>query len=190
MKNLLVLVALMGLGSLTAQAKNKKEIKLTTITEELVVNVSPEEAWEVINSFGNVGDYHSGIESSKPLNGSDIEGSVGCERQCFIKGKKDILVDERIIEYVDGSHYKYWAESEDFPAKAFYNTFGVKQNKMGQTVIYVITEYRLKPGIMTGLAKGNLRRGDQEALLYYKHYMETGEKNADPEKIKQRYTTS
>lgn len=189
MKNLILAAVVWGLGSLTANAQ-KKEVKLTTIMEEMVVNVSPAKAWEVINSYGDVGDYHSGVASSKPLKGSEVEGSMGCARQCFIEGKKDITIDETIIEYVAGSHYKYWAESEDFPAKAFYNTFGVKQNDAGQTVIYVITEYRLKPGFMTKMARGNLRKGDVDALLFYKHYMETGEKNGDPDKIRSMYTQS
>ena len=168
----------------------QKEIKLATISEELVVNVTPEKAWKVLNSFGDVGSYHSGIISSKPLNGSEIEGSLGCERQCtLVNGKKELIIDEKIIEFEEGSHYKYWAESEDFPAKAFYNTFGVKENNLGQTVIYVLTEYRMKPGFMTGLVKGKLRKGNKDALLFYKHYMETGEKKGDPSSIKNRYNT-
>lgn len=188
MKHIITLVAIVLTGyTSTAQ----KKLKLAEIHSELIVSVSPEKAWEVLNSYGDVGSYHSGVTSSKPINGSKIEGSFGCERQCLIEnGKKDILVDETIIEFVDDSHYKYSASSEQFPAKAFYNTFGVKQNDEGKAIIYLTTEYKLKPSFLTWMAKGKLRKGNEDALLFYKHYMETGEKNASPEAIKEKYKNS
>ena len=186
MKNLsLVFIALVS--SFYATTSLAKEEKLKSIYEELVVNVSIEEAWQVINSYGDVGSYHSGVTTSKPINGSQNEGAMGCERQCFIEGKKDITVDEKIIEFVDGSHYRYAAHSDDFPAKAFYNTFGVKQNEEGKTIIYVRTEYQLNNGLLTAMAKGQLRKGNVDALLFYKHYMETGEKNANADIIRNTY---
>ncbi|MFI1773332.1 SRPBCC family protein [Thalassobellus citreus] len=188
MKNLKHIITLAGIIFTVYTTSAQKKMKLATIHSEQIVNVSPEEAWKVINSYGNVGTYHSAIASSKPINGSNVEGSLGCERQCYIlNGKKEIFVDEKIIDFVNNSYYKYTASSEQFPAKAFFNTFGVKQNEEGKTVIYVTTEYKLKPWFLTWMAKGKLRKGNEDALLFYKHYMETGEKNADPKTIKKKY---
>ncbi len=190
MKNLKTILFVVLAGLLSIPVLAQKEIKLKTIHNELIVDVSVKKAWDVINSYGDVGSYHSSIASSKPINGSEVEGSMGCERQCYIQSnKKDIYVDETIIEFVDESHYKYVAVSEQFPAKAFYNTFGVKKNEQGKTVIFVTTEYRLKPGFMTGIAKGKLSKGNNDALLFYKHYMETGEKNGNPEEIREKYNS-
>lgn len=173
---MVLFVALLGLNSATAQ----DEMKLTTIQKEMVVDVTPEKAWEVINSYGDVGSFNSVINSSKSVHGSANEGSMDCERECTIEnGKKDLVVAEKIIKYVDGEYYKYTASSEDFPAKHFFNTFGVKVNSMGQTVIYVITEYQMNSGLMTKMAKGKLGKGNVDALLSYKYYMETGMKNGD-----------
>ena len=188
LKTIIILVAIILAGQITIA---QKEIKLTTIQSEQIVDVSQEKAWDVINSYGDVGSYHSQITSSKPINGSEIEGSLGCERQCFIEnGKNDITVDETIIEFVDNSHYKYSASSEQFPAKAFYNTFGVKLNDEGKTVIYVTTEYRMNSWIINGMAKGKLKKGNEDTLLFYKYYMETGEKNGDQEMIKKKYKST
>lgn len=190
---LLATLAIFGTWGTQAQAKGKseKEIKLTTLTSELIVNVTPEEAWKVINSYGDVGSYHSSIVSSKSLNGSPNTGAMNCERQCTIEnGKKDIIVDEKIIKFVPGKYYTYEAHSEQFPAKAFFNTFGVKVNAQNQTVIYVKTEYRLKPGFLTTLTKGKFSKGNDKALLAYKHYMETGEKNTPPDAIEAKYNKS
>lgn len=179
------LFLMVGTFSLNAQ----KQIKLIEISEELVVNVSPERAWEVINSYGDVGSYHSGITSSISLNGSENEGSLGCERQCTIEnGKNDVVVDEKIIEYVEGSHYKYVVTRvENFPSKKFFNTFGVKTNDVGQTLIYVQTEYKMNNWFLDIMAKGNLKKGNKDALIFYKHYMETGEEKANPDTLRAKY---
>ncbi len=182
-----IITIVLGITSTLSMAQDN--IKLKTITDEVVVNVSPEKAWQILNSYGDVGSYHSSIEKSVLLNNSTNEGYMGCERQCTIEnGKKDIVVDEKIVEYVEGQYYKYdVTKSENFPIQKFYNTFGVKTNDKGQTVIYVISEYRLDPGFMSGLAKGKLSKGSHQALIAYKHYMETGEKNVDPKILKKMY---
>lgn len=191
MKNInrFITMAIFLLSGYFASAQD--EIKLTTIHSEQVVDVSKERAWEVLNSYGDVGSYHTQITSSKPINGSEIKGSLGCERQCFIEnGKKDIYVDETIIEFTDQSSYKYSASSEQFPAKAFYNTFGVKENEEGKTVIFVTTEFRMNSWFINWMAKGKFRKGNEDTLLFYKHYMETGIKNGDAKTIKKKYKNS
>ena len=184
----LTLAALLIAGtSLISIAQN--EAKLKILNDEVVVDVTPEEAWAVIDSYGDVGSYHSGISSSKSLEGSMTEGSMGCSRQCTIEnGKKDVVVDEKIVEYVDGKYYRYEVTRfENFPAEVFFNTFGVKVNGEGKTVIYVRSEYRMNSGLMTTMAKGKLSKGNHAALIAYKHYMETGEENVDPKILKKKY---
>lgn len=167
----------------------KEEIKLKQITYEVIVNVTPEKAWEVLKSYGNVGSYHSSIQSSKSIGHSKNEASMGCERQCTIdNGKKDIVVKERIVEIKEGQYYKYDVyEWSNFPLKKLYNTFGVKKNEEGKTVIYQTTDYRLKPGFLTGLMGGKLKKGNRDALIAYKHYMETDEKNVNMDELKKKY---
>ena len=58
---------------------------------------------------------------------------------------------------------------QTYPADKFYNTFGVKSNDDGQTVIYVYTEYRLKPAFLSGVMKGKLTRGNRDAIIVNKH---------------------
>jgi hypothetical protein len=191
MKKIIVSMTVFVLGT-AGLSFGQKEIKLTSTGDEVIVNVTPEKAWEVINSYGDVGAYHSGIIHSKSINNSKNEGYLNCERQCTIEnGRKDIIVDEKIVEYVEGQYYKYdVTRTENFPVKKFYNTFGVKTNAENQTVIYVKSEFRLDPGFLTGFAKGKLRRGNHDVLIAYKHYMETGERNADPKELKKKYKDS
>lgn len=169
--------------------KTEKMIKLKTVEYEVVVNVTPQQAWDVLAKYGNIGSFHSGLLSSKPLNGSGNEAVLGCDRECIIpNGRKNILVREKIVEIIEGQYYTYDVyEWENFPLTKMINTFGVKNNTQGQTVIYQKTEFRLKPGFLTGIMKGKLRRGARESLIAYKHYMETGEEKADIKILKKKY---
>ena len=189
MKTIKLTVAALCVAMIPMTTFAQKEIKLTEITDEIVVDVSPEKAWMVLNSYGDVGSYHAGVASSFSLKGSSNEAEMGGERECTIEnGKKDIVVVEKIVEIVEGSHYKYEVtKSENFPIQKFYNTFGVKTNAMNQTVIFIKSQYRLDPGFLTGLAKGKLKKGNHQALISYKHYMETGEPNVDAKTLKRMY---
>lgn len=179
----------MQINQLFAQTKKDKQMKLTKVEYEMVVNVTPQKAWEVLADYGNVAGFHSQLESSRSLNGSSSKAELGCDRECVIPdGKKKIVVKEKIYEFVEGQYYTYDVyEWTNFPLNAMHNTFGVKTNSEGKTVIYQITNYRLKPGFLTGFMKGKIRSSARTSLLGYKHYMETGEKNADPKIIKAKY---
>ena len=71
-----------------------------------------------------------------------------------------------------------------------HNTFEVKVNSDGKTIIYQTTKYRLKPRFLTWLMKGKLRKVSRETLIAYKHYMETGEKNVNFKILKKKYKLS
>ena len=163
-------------------------MKLTEVYYEMPVDVSPQEAWAVINRYGDVGDINGVLKSSKAVNGSANEGSMGADRMCVIpNGKKDILVWEKIIDFKEGSHLTYDVyQWENFPLNKMHNTFGVKV-KGGQTYIYQRSKYRLKPGFLSGIMKGKLRGGAREALTGFKHFLETGEARVDPKVLKKQY---
>lgn len=185
----LMLLFLLGVQSNEVFAQEKEVKKLKRVGYEVVVEVSPEKAWEVLSSYGDAGSFHSQLESSKSLNGSPTKAALGCDRECIIPdGKKKILVREKIIKYVEGQYYTYNVyEWENFPINTFLVTFGVKTNEKGQTVIYQSNDYRLKPGFLSGIMKGKLKNGSRDGVLAYKHYMETGEKHADMKEIREKY---
>lgn len=187
-KFLLILI----MGAITnhsyGQIKSEK-MKLKTVEYEVIVNVTPEKAWEVFVNYGNVGNIHSGVQKSTSLNESGNEAVIGCERECILpNGKKTILVRERIVDISKGNYYKYEVyEWERFPLKKMFVTYGVKTNSKGETIIYQKNEFRLKPKLLTGLMKGKMRNGARESLIAYKHYMETGEENTDMTILKKKY---
>ncbi|WP_298535753.1 SRPBCC family protein [uncultured Algibacter sp.] len=161
------------------------------VNYEMPVDVTSEQAWSVLSSYGNVGSFHSSLKSSKSIKGSDNEAELGCYRECIIpNGKKDILVREKITEFSEGQYYTYDVyEWENFPLKKMSITYGVKKNSNGETIIYQNSEYRLKPRFLTWPMKGKMRSGARESLMAYKHYMETGEKKINLEVLKKNYKT-
>ncbi len=187
---LFTLLLILTFSSQISARNSEKEIRLKIIEYEMVVNVAPEKAWEILASYGDVGTYHAGLNSSSSINGSPNEAEMDCERICYIPRtkRKEIMVKEKIIAIKEGEYYTYDVyEWENFPIKKMHNTFGVKTNDKGETVIYQITNFRMKPGFLTGLMKGRLRKGAREALISYKHYMETGEKRVALKELKKTY---
>ncbi len=189
-----LIITIMTLVSVNAVAQEDIEkYGLTTITEQVEVNSSPEHAWKILASYGDVGSFLQAIESSKSLNGSQNQASLGCDRQCDIasSGKKKQIIKEKIVEIENGNFYRYevydWV---NLPIKKMFITFGVKQSTNGNTVIYQKSDYKLKNGLMTAMSKGKFRSNMRLTLLGYKHYMETGERNVDAKTLKKRYKNS
>jgi len=167
------------------ELKEVDGIKLTEINYQVKVDETPEQVWAVLAQYGNVASFHTGIAESSQIEGSNNEVSMGSERSCTIyDGKRKIDIKERVTEIEHGKYYRYevydWV---NFPLKKMFNGFGVKQDENGNTILYQVQNYRLKPGFLTGIMKGKLKKGARETLIFYKHFMETGEKNVDKEKI-------
>lgn len=187
----LLLLLLMGVqtNQLYGQTKQNNQMKLKTVQYEMVVNVTPQQAWEVLADYGDVASFHPQLESSRSLNGSSSKAALGCDRECVIpNGKKKVVVKEKIYDFVEGQYYTYDVyEWKNFPLNAMHNTFGVKTNREGKTIIYQITDFRLKPAFLTGFMKGKIRSSARDSLLGYKHFMETGERNANIEVLRKKY---
>ena len=68
-----------------------------------------------------------------------------------------------------------------------YNSFGVKVNSEGKTVIYSTINYRLTNWFMEMMAKGKLKKSARDGILWYKDYMETGVKNRNLKELRKKY---
>ncbi len=167
------------------ELKKADGVKLTEVTYQLKVDATLEYVWAVIAQYGNIASFHSGVAESGKVGKSSNEVSMGCERSCTIyDGKRKIDIKERVTEIEKGKYYRYEVyEWVNFPLKKMFNGFGVKKDAEGNTILYQVQNYRLKPGFLTGMMKGKLKKGARETLIMYKHYIETGEKKADKEKI-------
>lgn len=164
-------------------------MKLTEINYEVPVAASSAQSWDVLARYCDVGEFISGVAASGPLNGSGNEACLGADRFCEIPdGKRMIHVSERIIHFEDGQSYTYEVHDwKNFPLAKMENTFSVRSDGPKRSVIMQRSRYRLRPGFLTGLAKGKLRKGMRETLLSYKHKIETGESNVDAKLLSKKH---
>jgi hypothetical protein len=92
------------------------------------------------------------------------------------------------VELHDGEYYTYEVtETVGFPIKRMFVTFGVYVNDAGETVVYNITDYKLKPGVMSGMMRSKMEASNQSSVLSYKHYVETGIGNVPADELVQMY---
>ena len=150
-------------------------VKLTTVTARLKIDATAEKVWEALAQFGNVSSFHAGVDRSVPKDGNPEQAGLGVERICDIKdGKRDVVLVERIIEYAEGSHYRYQVfEWENFPLKMMFFGFAIEKDQQGHSILALTINYRLKPGFITGLMKWKIRKMARSILMGYKNFIET-----------------
>ena len=164
-------------------------MKLSEIIYEVPVLAPPEKTWDVLVRFGDVGDFLSVVSTSHPLNGNGTRAILGAERYCELpNGSCTIYLSERITAFEDGKSYTYDVfDWKHFPLARMENRFEVRPNGQGNSVLQQRARFRLRPGFLTVLAKGKLRKGIRETLLAYKHKIETGESNTDVKRLSKKY---
>lgn len=162
--------------------------------QEIAINKTVQEVWaEVSGNFANGAEIAKSIISSKSL--SEINTGLGAERYLNIDfNGKSLEVKERIIDFkecdthCEFTYYVY--ESVGTPLKVdTYFTWVVRKGEKDQTYLGTYFIYRAKPNFLTGLVgkklakSGSLRTG----VLVYKHYLETGEKKVEANKLDELY---
>ena len=161
--------------------------KLARVHDEVVVDVTPEEAWAILADFGQVQDHIAAIVESDWVGepGLDADAARYCD---LVFGKREVHVKERIFELVDGESFTYdvydWT---NFPLKHMHVTFGVRVDEQGQTRLYNVVDYRLKPGMMTGMMRGRMHKSARSSVLAFKHALETGQGNLTADELLASY---
>lgn len=194
---------LLTAGTLQAQNLNptnggyegKKIINNKTfhvLYEEVIIDRSVDEVWnEVAGNFVNIADIVKSVNSSRSLNPAITTG-LGAERQCELEFQgKHILLKERIIDFKEcGDHREFTYdvyESVGIPLKS-YNTWVVRKGDDGKTYLGTVSIFRAKFALLTALIAKKLQKtGLREGILAYKHYLETGARKLDPEKLNELY---
>jgi len=192
------------LGSVTAQNLNDTNggfedrriidgKKFHVLYYEYEIDKTVDEVWnEVAGNYVNVGEIAKIINASHCESGDTTQG-LGAARYCSIDFVgKEVKIKERITEFEDCGEYRSFSyevyESEGFPAKV-YNTWIVRKADHGKTYLANIFIFRAKPALMTGMIGKKMTKLNalRNSVLTYKHYLETGEKKADPSVFTELY---
>ena len=153
---------------------------------EYEVDKTPDEVWaEVAGNFVNVGENHKSINESYCESGDITEGE-GAARFCSIDfNGKELRLKERITEVKEEGNRKEFTyevyDNQGFPAKV-YNTWVVRVGDDGKTYLGNTFILRGNMAFLSGMMMKKLAKlgGLRNAVLGYVHYLETGEKKADP----------
>ena len=165
-----------------------KGVKLTEVTTEVKIDATPKEVWDALSHFGDVSSFHGGVEKSVTRDGGSNKAEMGAERVCdILDGKREVVLVERIIEFEEGSHYRYEVfEWENFPLKMMFFGFAIEKDMEQNTILQLVINYRLKPGFMTNLMKWKIKKMEKEILIGYKNYIETGERKVPIGELKKK----
>lgn len=167
--------------------------KFRVMYYEYEVNKTPEEVWaEVSGNFVNIGKIAKSVDDSYCESGDTKQG-LGAARYCKINfAGKTVEIKERITDFKEGAKRKEYTydvyESKGFPAKVF-NTWVVRVGDDGKTYLGNTFIFRGKPALMGGMIERKMKKlkAVRNTVLNYKHYLETGEKKADPAKFDTLY---
>ena len=166
-----------------------KQMKLKNIYEEMPIDVTPEQMWQVLSVYGDVSVFHGGVEHSYKVEGSDNKAKIGGERVCNIvdMGLK-IQLKERIIDYQEGVGYQYEVyEWKNFPLRKMFFKFSMRKSFDGNTLLRLDIDYKAKPAILTSIMGWKMRILIHDVLLGYKHYAQTGEKKVPLPTLRKKY---
>lgn len=176
-----------------AKTKKINGKKFRVMYYEYEVSKTPDEVWvEVSGKFTEIGKIAKSVDESHCESGDTTQGK-GASRFCSINfAGKTVEISEKIIEFNEGVKRKEYTydvyKSKGFPAKV-YNTWIVRVGDDGKTYLGNTFVFRGKPAIMTGMIAHKMKKlkAVRNTVLNYKHYLETGEKKADPAKFDALY---
>jgi hypothetical protein len=163
--------------------------KINYLENSVVVKKSPHAVWEALSSFGDVSLINVTVDESVTLNGSKNQAALGAEREVLIPdGITNIINKERIVTLIDGVYYTYEVyETENFPTKRMWVTYGVRLDHKGRTVLFSKVFYELNNAFATTFLRRKVKRINMDSLLAYKNFIENGERQTDVKTLRKRY---
>jgi hypothetical protein len=163
-----------------------KGVDLVETRTKIKVHATEHQTWSVLSQYGNVSTFHAAVELSVAK--GDDRAYLGNQRTCIIMdGKREIMMVEKIIEFKEGAFYRYEVcKSKNFPIEIMLYAFSLEKGIHKNTTLSIIQNYKLNPAFLTHLLYGKIKEKQQEILMGYKNYIETGAKNVPITLLKQK----
>ncbi|MBW3695104.1 SRPBCC family protein [Vibrio sp. T187] len=137
----------------------------------IIVNVSAEKVWQVMEDFSSVEKFATTIKSSPIV--SDIQSGVGAKRRCTFQDGSSLV--EEITEYQPGQGFTMELSEHSLPLKSMVAEMRVTAIDEHRSEIYMSSDFVVKSGplgwvvghfIMRNVMKGVFKKV-MSGLAYY-----------------------
>ncbi len=167
-------------------------MSLTNVHCQMLINASAEDVWSVVCRYGDVAQFHGGVERTTSVNESPIKAQLGADRVCDIHDMgMHIILKEKIIEFKEGESYRYKVyETKNFPVKALFFEFSIQKHNENNTYLRLDIDYKGKPAFITPFLKPKMQKLTRDVLLGYKEHIETGSQNVPIKDLRKKYKSA
>ena len=167
-------------------------MNLTNVHYEMLMNAPAEKVWDVVRRYGDVAQFHAGVEKTTSVNDSPVEAQLGADRVCDIHDMgMHIVLKEKIIDYKEGKSYRYEVyETKNFPVQALFFEFSLRKHDEKSTYLRLDIDYKGKPAFITPFLKPKMQKLTRDVLLGYKEHIETGSQNVPIKELRKKYKSA
>jgi uncharacterized protein YndB with AHSA1/START domain len=173
--SLLLVVSGIFVQNVYSQSMSKKH---KTITIERILPFSADKVWDLIaTNFDKFDNYNPEIYSSDYTSNSSNAG-VGTTRKCTFdkKGKKFVLEEITHFDNNTKTHtYKLAKATVPMDTDNTQVIWKVEDLGKGKSKAVCQMKFRMKPAMMTGIAKGKLKKGIVNMMNALEHHLATAE---------------
>lgn len=155
-------------------SNNIQEQFMADIIKQETINASSAEVWAIWDRFGDIADWHPGLEKSALVKGSKPTG-LGARRKCDLIGGKNYIMEE-IVDYEAGHSMAVHIYDGNIPVKSALVTFRINPDGPNKTNVSAEVEFKMKMGLLGAaikpLAKKQLGNDIAKLLSANKGYAE------------------
>lgn len=150
---------------------------MANITVKRTVEATNDRVWKLLNDFGSIHRYHSGVQTSPITDGTPASG-VGSERVCNLYDGNHLT--ERVVESEAGKRLVIDVVDTSMPMKTASGSFDLRPAGEGKTEVTMTMDYVLKFGplgmIMDKLMlERSMTRALDALLAGLDQHLQTGE---------------
>jgi len=150
---------------------------MSTITDSIRINAPKEKVWEILADFGGILNYNPNL--SDAYSTSTANSGIGATRHCELLPMGSI--EERIVEWNDGSDYQIEIYEFNGPLPPLKNVFARLSVEAdgNQTIATMTMNYDMKLGLIGAtmnalMVKSQYEKGVAGILQGLKFHTETG----------------
>lgn len=187
-KNLLSALLLLS-GIFLSYAQERSEESFDLSRDEILIDASAIQVWNVLSRYQDVGEFHPLIEESVALGKNSSELEVGLQREIMVpRGMINTIYKEEVKSFVPNKTLVLSVfGAENTPVQKMKIRYEIIPRGQDRTLLRRTSAYYLKSSWLNHRWKHRLEEANFEDLLAYKYYIETAGLKAEAKSLKVWY---